>query len=77
MLYLENSVLEYQCVLFFKSLWDHSKLKECDSYLQLLQLQQCSIPGDFHGIWNVKIKIGNLKIGYGNAKLETERGPIF
>ena len=54
MLYLENSVLEYQCVLFFKTLQDHSlrdtKLKECDLYLQLLQLQQCSIPGDFHGI---------------------------
>ena len=54
-----------------------TKLKEYDSYLQLLQLQQCIIPGDFHGIWNVKIKIGNLKIGYGNAKLEMQRGPIL
>ena len=75
MLYLENSVLEYQCVLFFKTLYTlfATTLKECDSYLQRLQLQ-CSISGDFHGIWNVKLKIGNLNIGYGNAKLETERG---
>ena len=39
-----------ESVCFVFKTFSGLSLKNCDSYLQFLQLQKCSMPGDFHGI---------------------------